>query len=261
MTKFENYFNNKDLDKKTIEKYLKIIENLCIEFEDIGLHPYNYVNDMLCIAEYFGVELCYPLITGEKAEKIVFEKLKSKIENMEYDYNYDNDTETLIDWKELSDFVYDIHRNSEDIYYYYYKTDSNSVMGVSQLGEVDINNIRKNLLEKIIEIVDNEQGRVGTLLPTTEKMKYKMNITITYNDIETTIDLDCNFFIIKENDYGNKYHLSITNKLGFNEWVDIRYDTTFDINKKEKYLVDWAYNYWTGKNGAWGIKRIKVIKL
>ena len=260
MRKFENYFNNKDLDKKTIENYLKIIENLCVEFEYLGLHPYNYVNDMLCIAEYFGVELCYPLITGDKAEKIVFEKLKSKIENMEYDYNYDNDTETLIDWTELSDFVDNIHRNIEDTHYYYYKRNSNSVMGISQLGEVDINNIRKNLLEKIIEIVDNEQGSSAPTLPITEKKKYKMNITIAHNDIETTLDLDC-VFLCKERDYGNKYHLSITNYLGFNELVDIRYDTTFDINKKEKYLIDWAYNYWTGKNGSWEIKRIKVIKL
>ena len=92
------------------------------------------------------------------------------------------------------------------------------------------------------------------------KMKYKMNITITYNGMERTFDLDC-VFLYKEKDYGNKYHLSITNKLGFNEYLDIRYDTTFNINKKEKYLVDWAYNYWTNKNGAWKIKRIEVIKI
>ena len=87
-----------------------------------------------------------------------------------------------------------------------------------------------------------------------------MNITITYNGNERTFDLDC-VFLCKEKDYGNKYYLSITNNLGFNECLDIRYDTTFDINKKEQYLVDWAYNYWTGKNSAWAIKSIEVIKL
>lgn len=99
------------------------------------------------------------------------------------------------------------------------------------------------------------------LFPTTDIMKYKLNVTITQKGKEQTLDLDCNFFICKENDYGNKYYLSIKDNLDFYEYLDIRYDTTFDINKKEQYLVDWAYNYWTGKNGAWAIKRIEVIKL
>ena len=63
-----------------------------------------------------------------------------------------------------------------------------------------------------------------------------MNITITYNGNERNFDLDC-VFLCKEKDYGNKYYLSITNNLGFNECLDIRYDTTFDINKKEESKI------------------------
>jgi len=93
------------------------------------------------------------------------------------------------------------------------------------------------------------------------KMKYKMNITITKNGKEETLDLDCNFFIIKENDYGNKHYLIIKDNLGFRQSLDIRYDRAFNVNKKMNYLVDWASYYWSGEGYAWEIKRIEVIKL
>ena len=91
-------------------------------------------------------------------------------------------------------------------------------------------------------------------------MKYKMNITITKNGNEQTLDLDC-VFQCRENDYGNKHYLTIKDNLGFRQSLDIRYDRAFNVNKKMNYLVDWASYYWSGEGYAWEIKRIEVIKL
>ena len=87
-----------------------------------------------------------------------------------------------------------------------------------------------------------------------------MNVTITKNGKEQTLDLDC-VFRYKENDYGNKHYLSIKGNSGFEQGLDIRYDRAFNVNKKMNYLVDWASYYWSGEGYAWEIKRIEVIKL
>ena len=42
------------------------------------------------------------------------------------------------------------------------------------------------------------------------------------------------------------------------EGYDIRYDKTFRSDKKELWLADWAYSRWSGKNGAWKVKKLTV---
>lgn len=97
-------------------------------------------------------------------------------------------------------------------------------------------------------------------------MKYQINVTIT--DPETpkemysglTFNLEAVFFYDEEQ-YGNGHYLSIYGK-GFSEQhYDIRYDTSFRRNEKAKYLEQWARNYWSGKNGAWVIKSLEIVKL
>lgn len=87
-----------------------------------------------------------------------------------------------------------------------------------------------------------------------------MNVTITKEGKEKTYNLDCVFFYDAEQ-YGNKHWLSITDDKDFDKYLDIRYDTSFRSNAKEKYLEEWARNYWCGKNGAWSIKSLEIIKL
>lgn len=91
-------------------------------------------------------------------------------------------------------------------------------------------------------------------------MKYKMNVTITKEGKEKTYNLDCLFFYDEEQ-YGNKHYLSISGNEFYEQYLDIRYDTSFKRNEKEKYLVNWAYNYWSGENGAWSIKSLEIIKV
>ena len=91
-------------------------------------------------------------------------------------------------------------------------------------------------------------------------MKYKMNITITKNQEEKTHNLNCEFFYDKK-EYGNGYYLGIFGKDLYEKYLDIRYDITFRSKEKEKYLVNWAYDYWNGENGAWSIKSLEIIKV
>lgn len=95
-------------------------------------------------------------------------------------------------------------------------------------------------------------------------MDYRMKVTI--NDPNTPkgmvtelfFDLDCHFNY-NPRQYGNGYHLSIFNKYFDKQLIDLRYDKTFDRNNKEKWLKEWANNYWTGENGAWAIKHLEIV--
>lgn len=96
-------------------------------------------------------------------------------------------------------------------------------------------------------------------------MKYKMIVKVGRNGEEHTFNLNCKFFIIDENDYGNKHYLHILDpnpNLRFEQMLDIRYDRTFSVNiKKEPYLIDWANSYWSGKGCAWTIKKLEIFKV
>lgn len=95
-------------------------------------------------------------------------------------------------------------------------------------------------------------------------MEYKMIVTIF--DPETpegmcsdiTYELNCSFSC-NDNDYGNGHHVAITSADGrFQNYYDLRYDTDFHKNKKEAWLADWAYSYWTGENGSYKVKSLTI---
>lgn len=74
-------------------------------------------------------------------------------------------------------------------------------------------------------------------------------------------DLICRYFYDSEN-YGNGYYLSITAEKNFYEqYYDLRYNTEFDPDKKESFLIDWANSYWCGENGAYKVKSITIEKV
>ena len=76
---------------------------------------------------------------------------------------------------------------------------------------------------------------------------------------DLVMNLICEFQKI-ENTYGNKHYVRIAGD-GMENIYDIRYDNSFRSNKKEQWLTDWAYNYWTGENGAYAIKKLTIEKI
>lgn len=99
-------------------------------------------------------------------------------------------------------------------------------------------------------------------------MIYKMKVTITdpctKENMFSSLNfiLDCKFTHNPE-EYGNGYYVMITsNGDGFyGQGIDLRYDKSFDRHNKAKWLEEWAKNYWNGKNGAWAIKTLEIIKV
>ena len=94
-------------------------------------------------------------------------------------------------------------------------------------------------------------------------MKYKMQVVI-YNpeteegmNSDLVMNLEC-VYCYDENDYGNGYHLAIEMNTGYVNHYDLRYDKNFHKDEKEAFLVRWAYFYWTGKDGAYAIKRLTI---
>ena len=73
-------------------------------------------------------------------------------------------------------------------------------------------------------------------------------------------DIDC-YFIYDEEQYGNKHYVYLKNGEGFEHYIDLRYDASFRSDRKEEWLENWARNYWSGKNGAWSIKTLEIIKV
>lgn len=100
-------------------------------------------------------------------------------------------------------------------------------------------------------------------------MNYKMTVTIAGTKTpagmcsDLTMNLKCRF-VYNPQQYGNGYFVSITEEghedayLG--ESYDLRYDKTFDRNHKEQWLEEWAKSYWSGKDGAYAVKALKIVK-
>ncbi len=97
-------------------------------------------------------------------------------------------------------------------------------------------------------------------------MNYKMKVTITDPNTKEGMfsslyfALDCKFYCNPEQ-YGNGYYVTIKSKEFYQQVIDLRYNKSFDRNNKTKWLEEWARNYWSGKNGAWVIKTLDIIKV
>ena len=97
-------------------------------------------------------------------------------------------------------------------------------------------------------------------------MNYIMKVSITDPNTqagmisELFFELNCDFEYDKDQ-YGNGHYVSIKGKDFYRCSYDIRYDRSFDRNKKEEWLEAWARSYWSGKNGAWTVKTLEIIKV
>ena len=99
-----------------------------------------------------------------------------------------------------------------------------------------------------------------------EIMGYKMKVIIEDPNTEEGMSsglfftLNCDF-CYDEEQYGNGYYVSISGKDFSPEYLDIRYDRSFNRSNKSKWLEEWARNYWSGKNGAWIVKKIDIVPI
>lgn len=96
-------------------------------------------------------------------------------------------------------------------------------------------------------------------------MTYKMKVRITDPNTpkgmtsELYFKLKCTF-VYDEEQYGNGFFLNIECENFEPKFFDLRYDRTFKKSEKEKWLENWARNYWSGENGAWAIKSLEITK-
>ena len=97
-------------------------------------------------------------------------------------------------------------------------------------------------------------------------MSYTMNVTIEDPNTEEGMSsglfftLNCDF-CYDEEQYGNGHYVSIEGKDFCSQYLDIRYDRSFNRSNKSKWLEEWARRYWSGKNGAWIVEKIDIIPI
>lgn len=97
-------------------------------------------------------------------------------------------------------------------------------------------------------------------------MNYKMTVRITDPNTkagmisELMFKLDCSFAYDKDQ-YGNGHYVGIKGKNFSPLCYDLRYDHSFNRNEKEKWLEEWARNYWSGTDGAWAVKSLDIEKV
>lgn len=94
-------------------------------------------------------------------------------------------------------------------------------------------------------------------------MKYRTTVIIINpeDSTEKELDLVCEF-AHDENQYGNGYSVRIADdESEFERVYDLRYDETFDPDKKVSWIEKWAVIFWSGKNGAWKITYIDVKQI
>ena len=91
-------------------------------------------------------------------------------------------------------------------------------------------------------------------------MKFDVEVTIHKNEKEVVFELEVDFFK-SGSPRGNGYYMSISGKNNTNfedRLIDIRYDSSFNENIPELYFMSWAYTYWSGENGSYDIKSLKM---
>lgn len=89
-----------------------------------------------------------------------------------------------------------------------------------------------------------------------KKTEFLLDVTLVSPDFKDTQILK---LIVKfggaKNDYGNGTYMLVKSRDSgsFEQCYDIRYDKEFDSNMPESYIINWVYNYWTGKKGSWHV--------
>lgn len=99
-------------------------------------------------------------------------------------------------------------------------------------------------------------------------MKYEMKVII-YNpetpkgmSSDLLFKIDC-IFAYDPEQYGNGHFVKLVKRgiEGFQNVYDLRYDESFNRNNKSAWLEKWAKDYWSGENGAYAVKTLKITKV
>lgn len=93
------------------------------------------------------------------------------------------------------------------------------------------------------------------------------NMTVIINDPKTAEGMNSDIFLRlkvsfthNEDDYGNGYWVMIKGEEGFENYYDLRYNKDFHASQKMTWLTSWAEAYWSGENGAYSLKGIKITR-
>ena len=96
------------------------------------------------------------------------------------------------------------------------------------------------------------------------KGKFRLNVSLINPSHDDVVNYKLvAVFIYDPSTYGNGYSLTIHSISGehFERYYDLRYDRHFNFTYLEAYLMQWAYSFWSGRNGAWSITKFSLSPL
>jgi hypothetical protein len=91
--------------------------------------------------------------------------------------------------------------------------------------------------------------------------EFLLDVSLISPDLTERNELKLKVVFAKSNSgYGNDTYMRVNGRDGnsFEQLYDIRYDKNFSSKRPEVYIANWAYNYWSGENGAWSITGISI---
>lgn len=154
-------------------------------------------------------------------------------------------------YNEICEFDFDDEKTGHG-YYYLVSVDAEAEEETTE---------EETLAEETVE--SEEVNEIETADKKTANMKYEMAVTIADPNTpkgmtsDIVMKMTCTFGYDPKQ-YGNGYAVFIDNGDGFGNYIDLRYDTNFNPDKKKEYLEKWARNYWNGKDGAYIVKSLKI---
>lgn len=97
-------------------------------------------------------------------------------------------------------------------------------------------------------------------------MKYQMRVVIEDPNVELRMVAEVRFnltchFMYQPECYGNGYIVSIEGDNFYKQIYGLRYDESFNCDKRVDWLKTWARSYWSGKNGTWAVKHLEIIPM
>ena len=94
-------------------------------------------------------------------------------------------------------------------------------------------------------------------------MMYKVQLNLLSPDEKTRDKINLEFvFTQDKNTYGNGYYCGVymvtKDKKFMWYYLDLRYNTEFNSNKKNEFIINWCFNHWSGENGSYSITSFKL---
>ena len=89
---------------------------------------------------------------------------------------------------------------------------------------------------------------------------YKLRVVVMSPDMTKKKELRLIANIVKWNSRnGDVTYLRIEdNEYEFEESIKLDNSRKFDADRPEKFIADWAYDYWSCSNGSWNICELEI---